>query len=242
MREKIKAIYTKWLDLRIMSKELQIVNAEEKKLKLITQKAKLTNADKAIGAVAAAKLRFLKYRNREYDSVEERVNYTYSKLKYNPVASFFRGFFSFSRKYRFMTGFFGYFSVIVSAVQAGAVFVFSSAFFVVSLPFSIIAYLVVSLPKKIKAAKVCDGLLSDGRDISLIIADGLTRDEISDAYTKQLLSISSGKGICLVVSSKKKRFNTVENVSSSAYLCSPRFAAYLKKRMGKREFLYLIKI
>lgn len=242
MREKIKSIYIKWLDWRIMSKELQIVNAEEKRLKLITKKTKITSGEKATGAVAAAKLRFLKYRRREYDSVEERVNYTYSKLKYNPVASFFRGFFSFSRKYRFMTGFFGYFSVIVSTVQAGAVFVFSSAFFIVSLPFSILTYLIIALPKKIRIIKICDKLISDGRNISLIIAEGLTEDDIMTTHAKELIQYTANKGICLVVSSKIKGFHSVKSISENVYFCTPRFTANLKKRMGKREFLYLIEI
>ncbi len=242
MREKIKAIYTRWLDLRIMSKELQIVNAEEKQLKLITKKAKLAKNDKAMGAVAAAKLRFLKYRSCEYDSVEERVNYTYSKLKYNPVASFFRGFFSFSRKYRFMTGFFGYFSVIVSTVQTGAVFIFSSAFFIISLPFSILAYMLIALPKKIRIIKMCDKLVSDGRSISLIIAEGLTQDEVMRTHAKELIRYTASKGICLIVSLKTKGFHSVNSISENVYVCTPRFTAHLKKRMGKREFLYLIRI
>ena len=124
MRKKVRSLYTKWLDWRIMSNEMQIANAEEKRLKLISKRVNVTSDNKEAGIIARAKLRFLKYKKYDFDSVEEKVNHTYSKLKYNPVAAFFRGFFSFSRKYRFMTGFLGYFTVIASAVQTGAVFIF----------------------------------------------------------------------------------------------------------------------
>ncbi len=225
-----------------MSNEQQIMNAEEKRLKLISKRVKADDGGKTAASFAVAKLRFLKYRRDEYDSIEEKVNYTYSKLKYNPVTSFFRGFFSFSRKYRFMAGFFGYFSVIVSAVQTGAVFIFSSAFFIVSLPFSILAYLIFALPKKIRIIKVCKKLISDGCDISIVIADGLTQDEIMQTYAKELIGYISNKGVCLVVSSKMNGFHSVKSISKNVYACTPKFTAHLEKRMGKRKFLYLIKI
>ena len=89
---------------------------------------------------------------------------------------------------------------------------------------------------------MCDKLISDGRNISLIIAEGLTEDDIMATHAKELIEYTANKGICLVVSSKIKGFHSVKSISGNIYVCTPRFTAHLKKRMGKREFLYLIEI
>ena len=225
-----------------MSNEMQIANAEEKRLKLISKRVNVTSDNKEAGIIARAKLRFLKYKKYDFDSVEEKVNHTYSKLKYNPVAAFFRGFFSFSRKYRFMTGFLGYFTVIASAVQTGAVFIFSSAFMIVSLPFSLLTYILIALPRKIRIIKACDRLIRSGKNISIVTADGVTYDELCKGYAKQLISHTAEKGICLVVSSKASSFFAFKKASDDVYICSHRFVTQLKKRMDKKEFLWFIEI
>ncbi len=243
MRKKINALYVRWLDWRIMSKELQIINTEEKHLKLIIKRASVTNSDVTSGVVANARLRISKYRQRELDSAHEKVNYTYSKFKFNPITEFFRTFFSISRKYRFMTGFFGYFSLIVSAVQTGVAFVFSSAFVILTLPFTIITYLFIALPRRIKTVKMCGSFLNSGKNISLIIADGVKYDKLEEGYPKQLFDFVSSKGICLIITSDSGRiFSSVKKISEDVYTCTRRFASQLGKRMGKKEFLFLIKI
>lgn len=243
MRKKIKIWYAKWLDWRIMSKESQIINTEEKRLKLISKKAKVTGSDKTAGVLANARLRFAKYKQREFESTEEKVNYTYSRIKYNPVTGFFRTVFSFTRKYRFMTGFLGYFSLIVSAIQTGTVFIFSSAFAIISLPFSLISYIFVALPIRIRTKRMCRSFLNSKKEISLVIIDGIPYSKLEDGYPLQLFEYLSTKGLCLVTSSNfSDNFSAVKKVSPNVYVCSHRFITYLTKRMDKKEFSHLIKI
>ena len=243
MRKKINGLYVKWLDFRIMSKELQVINTEEKRLKLVAKKASVTNSDITLGVLANARLRISKYRQRELESVEEKVNYTYSKFKFNPITEFFKTFFSISRKYRFMTGFFGYFSLILSAIQTGAVFIFSSAFAILSLPFAIITYALFAVPRRIKTVKMCESFVTSGKNISLIVADGVKYDKLEAGYAKELFGFVSEKGICLIITSDGGRgFSSVKKISDDVYTCTRRFASQLGKRMGKKEFLFLVKI
>lgn len=243
MREKIKSLYVKWLDFRIMSHELRIINTEEKRLKLIIKKASLTSGDVTSGVLASARLRVSKYRQRELESVEEKVNYTYSKIKFNPITEFFKTLFSISRKYRFMTGFLGYLSLIISALQTGAVFVFSSAFAILTLPFTILTYILIAIPRRIRTVRMCEDFLNSGKSISLVIADGVKYEKIEEGYSKQLFDHVSEKGICLVITSDAGHgFSSVKKIKDDLYICTRRFASQLGKRMQDREFLFLIKI
>ena len=215
-----------------MNKESQLVDTEEKILKLTTKKSKLSKEDKTPGVVATAKLRFFKYRQSERYSAEEKVNYAYSRIKFNPVASFFRGFFSFTRKYRFMTGFLAYFSLIVSAVQAGMVFVFSSAFSIILLPFAFILYAVVALPLRIKTVKYGNIISRQKKKISFIVIDGIPYGNIKDGYTGELIEHLSKDSVCVISSlNLTDNFFAVKKLDDSVYYASNRFTSYLKKHI-----------
>ena len=104
-----EGIFSIYPDFPVLINDSVVINTEEKRLKLVAKKASVTNSDITLGVLANARLRISKYRQRELESVEEKVNYTYSKFKFNPITEFFKTFFSISRKYRFMTGFSGIF-------------------------------------------------------------------------------------------------------------------------------------
>lgn len=238
MRKKIRELYEKWLDLRILNKESQLINTEEKILKLTTKKTKFLGTDKTQGIVATAKLRFFKYRQSERYSTEEKMNYAYARIKFNPVTSFFRGIFSFTRKYRFLTGFFGYLSLIVAAVQTGVVFIFSSVFSILLLPFAFVLYAVVAIPLRIKIKRYSKRISQQKKKISFITVDGISYDNIKNGYTGSLVNYLSKDTVCVISSLNiTDNFFAVKKIDDNVYYGSHRFTVYLKKHI-KNDKIY----
>lgn len=226
-----------------MNKESQLIDTEEKILKLTTKKSKLSEEDKTPGVVATAKLRFFKYRQSERYSAEEKVNYAYSRIKFNPVTSFFRLFFSFTRKYRFMTGFLAYFSLIVSAVQTGIIFVFSSAFSIILLPFALILYAVVAIPLRIKTVKYGRIISRQKKKISFITVDGIPYEKIKDGYTGKLIECLTEDSVCVISSLNiTDNFFAVKKVNDNVYCVSHRFTVHLKKHIPHDKIYSTIKL
>lgn len=244
MQKRLNRLYQRWLDWRILSRQAQMLNSEKRYLKLLLKKSTLHSGDDAINAPdVTARLRFAGYKGREAYSPEEKVNRAYYSFKESSFVRSFRAFMAFFRRYRVLSAIFSYASIIFSAVQAGTAFLFSSAFFILTLPFVALFSLAFAVPMGIRSKKYAKQIKNTSLPICVFMINGISHKELDGSYAYGFIKDTAKSKMCLVTTSSfRETLFRVKRIDENVYLCSGRFINHYRRSNGSTPTAAIIRL